>query len=86
MDEIKLGEHIMHAVEKNQFLLMPRLSPDIRETQKLQSAMIVPISGLAGCFGVLYLDNDMAHEHYTLSDLDYLMFLAIHTSVIIENF
>jgi hypothetical protein len=34
----------------------------------------------------LYVDNAMDHEHYSLSDLDYLMLLAIHTAAIVENF
>jgi hypothetical protein len=39
-----------------------------------------------GCFGVLYVDNAMDHEQYNLSDLDYLMLLAISTAAILENF
>ena len=52
----------------------------------IHSAMIAPVMGQAGCFGALYIDNDMSHEHYTLSDLDYLMLIAIHTAAILENF
>ncbi len=86
LSEIKFNDKITQAVEKSQFLLIPRIVPAIREQQKIQSAMIAPIVGQAGCFGVIYIDNDLAHEHYTLSDLDYLLLLAVHTSVIIENF
>jgi hypothetical protein len=39
-----------------------------------------------GCFGVLYIDNAPGRAPYNLSDLDYLMLLAIHTSTIVENF
>jgi hypothetical protein len=28
----------------------------------------------------------MIHEHYGLSDLDYLMLIAIHTAAILKNF
>ena len=41
--------------------------------------MIAAIIRSAGCFGVLYVDNAMADDHYSLSDLDYLMLLAMHT-------
>lgn len=85
MSEIELSENINEAVEKNQFQLLPKI-PYHREKQRINSALIAPISGQAGCFGVLYIDNALDHESYTLSDLDYLMLLAIHTSVIIENF
>jgi hypothetical protein len=86
--EIPLNEKITEAIEKGQFLLLPRV-PHQRHQQekdKINSAMIAPIMGRAGCFGVLYLDNALDHERYRLGDLDYLMFMAIHTSVIIENF
>ncbi len=84
LGEIKLSEKIAEAVEKTQFLLLPQL-PAQRE-EGIQSAIIAPIMGSAGCFGVLYVDNAMDHEHYTPADLDYLMFLAIHTATILKNF
>jgi GAF domain-containing protein len=48
--------------------------------------MIAPVTGASGCFGVLYIDNDRTQEQYSLSDLDYLMLLAIHTAAVLENF
>jgi hypothetical protein len=48
--------------------------------------MISSIVNPAGCFGVLYVDNAMVHDHYSLSDLDYLMLVAIHTSAVLKNF
>jgi pSer/pThr/pTyr-binding forkhead associated (FHA) protein len=86
LSEIKLSEKITEAVEKGRFLLLPRIPTQTEEKEKIRSAMIAPIVGQAGCFGVLYVDNDMAHEHYTLGDLDYALLLAIHTSAILENF
>jgi len=85
LDNIELSEKITQAVEKSQFMLMPRIPPK-RKGAKIHSVMIAPINGQAGCLGVIYIDNDMSHEHYTLNDLDYLMLLSIHTAVILENF
>ena len=85
LNEIKVGEKINQAVEKSRFLLFPQVSQPAEE-QGVRSAMIAPILGQAGCFGVLYIDNDMSHEQYSLSDLDYLMLIAIHTAAILENF
>jgi len=85
LSEIKLNERITQAVEKGQFLLLTRVPTQIEE-QRIHSAMIAPIISLGGCFGVLYIDNDMSHEQYNLGDLDYLMLLAIHTAAILENF
>ena len=85
LSEIKFNQKITRASEKGQFLLLPRIPPQ-KEKEKIGSAMIAPIMGQAGCFGVLYIDNDTAHERYNLGDLDYLMLLAVHTAAILENF
>jgi hypothetical protein len=47
--------------------------------------MIAAVVGPAGCYGVLYVDNAMMHEHYSLSDLDYLMLLAMHTAAVLKR-
>ncbi len=83
--DIKFGDKITEAIDKGQFLLMPRIPAKIRE-QRIQSVMIAPVMSRGGCFGVIYIDNAPDHEHYTISDLDYLILLAIHTAVILENF
>ena len=85
LEQIKLNEKITEAVEQGQFLLFPRLGFELGE-ERIRSALIAPVMGQAGCFGVIYIDNDVAHEQYTLSDLDYLMLLAVHTASILENF
>jgi len=87
LSNIRLSEEITQALEKGQFLLFlfSQVSAQIGE-ERIRSAMVAPIVGQAGCFGVLYVDNAMDHEHYSLGDLDYLMLLAIHTAAILENF
>jgi pSer/pThr/pTyr-binding forkhead associated (FHA) protein len=85
LSEIKLNEKITHAIDKMEFLLVPQVSSPAEE-EKIRSAMIAPIIDPDGCFGVLYVDNAMDHQCYSLSDLDYLMLLAIHTAAILENF
>ena len=83
--DLKLREKINQAVETKQFTLVPRASAPTEEN-KIRSAMIAPIVDPSGSFCVLYDDNSMDHGHYDLSDLDYLMLVAIHTAAIIENF
>ena len=85
LGEIKLRDSITQAIEKKEFLLIPRV-PSANDPIKVRSALIAPVVEPSGCFGVLYVDNAMDHEHYELSDLDYLMLLAIHTASIVENF
>lgn len=85
LSDIKLNEKITQAIENDLFLLFPRVAAKLTE-EGINSAMIAPVTGRGGCFGVWYIDNDLAHEHYSISDLDYLMLLAIHTAAILENF
>jgi len=83
LNGIKLHKKITHAIENQEFLLFPRVTS---QEGKAYSAMIAPIIDPSGCFGVLYVDNAGEKQYYTLSDLDYLMLLAIHTAAIVENF
>jgi len=86
LNDIKLNDKITQAVEEGQFLVLPRVSAQTEEEQGIRSAIIAPIMRPDGCFGILYVDNAMDREHYSLSDLDYLMLLATHTAAILERF
>ncbi|MHC4395755.1 MAG: FHA domain-containing protein [Planctomycetota bacterium] len=85
LNELKLKEKITQAIESGQFLLYERVPAQLAD-EKVRSAMIAPVVSSSGCFGVLYVDNTMAQEHYSAGDLDYLMLLAVHTAAILENF
>ncbi len=85
LSDISLNEEITQAVEKGKFLLLLQ-PPKLKAAEAIQSAMIAPVVGASGCFGVLYVDNDLDQKQYSLSDLDYLMLLAVHTAAILENF
>jgi pSer/pThr/pTyr-binding forkhead associated (FHA) protein len=86
LGQIKLQKKVIQAVEKGQFLVMPRVSAQIEEEEAIRSALIAAIIRPTGCFGVLYVDNAMKEKHYSLSDLDYLMLLAMHTAAILKKF
>ena len=85
LNDIKVKERITEAIDKGQYVLLPRVSTPV-EQEKIRSAIIAPVIDPSGCFGVLYVDNAMDHQSYNLSDLDYLMLIAIHTAAIVENF
>jgi pSer/pThr/pTyr-binding forkhead associated (FHA) protein len=85
LKDIKVKERITEAIDKGQFILLPRISIPATQ-QKIRSAIIAPVLDPSGCFGVLYVDNAMDNQSYNLSDLDYLMLIAIHTAAIVENF
>jgi hypothetical protein len=84
--EIRLSDKITETLEKGQSLVLPQVSAKLEATERIRSAMIASIKSTKGCYGILYVDNAMVHEHYSLSDLDYLMVLAMHTAAILKNF
>jgi len=85
LGEIMLKEKIIYGVENSVFLLFPSVSAG-GQSSGIRSALIAPILDPDGCFGAIYIDNAPASPAYSLSDLDYLMLLAIHTAAIVENF
>jgi hypothetical protein len=86
LNELQLSEKITQAVEKGQFFVLPRVSAQLEAKDRIRSAMVAAIMRPTGCFGVMYVDNAMIHEHYSLSDLDYLMLIAMHTAAILKRF
>ncbi|MFC1781721.1 FHA domain-containing protein [Planctomycetota bacterium] len=86
LDKLKLQQKITQVVEKGQFLVLPRVSAQLEEEEAIRSALIAAIMRPNGCFGVLYIDNAMKDKHYSLSDLDYLMLISMHTAAIMKKF
>jgi predicted component of type VI protein secretion system len=85
LNDLQLSDKINQAVEKGQSLVLPRVAADLEEKERIRSAIIAAIVGPTGCFGVLYVDNAMVHGHFSLSDLDYLMLIAIHTAAVLKT-
>ena len=86
LEQLALREKIGQAVEKGEFLVMPRVAPSLEETAAIRSALIASIVRSDGCYGVLYADNGMKEKHYSLSDLDYLMLVAMHAAAVMRKF
>jgi GAF domain-containing protein len=86
LSNIKLNEKINEAIEKSHFLLFI-FSKDMTKDEKgqIRSVVIAPIVGPAGCFGVLYANNTFRDEHYSLTDLDYLMMLGMHIATAVQK-
>lgn len=86
LGDLMLADKINHAVERAQSLVLPRVAADLESKERIRSALIAAIVGPAGCYGVIYVDNAMVHDHYTLGDLDYLMIVAMHTAAVLNKF
>jgi hypothetical protein len=83
--DITINMKITEAIDRSEFLLIQQL-PQSAYGAKSCSAIIAPIIDPTGCFGVMYLESSPQGEPYGLSDMDYLMLLAIHIAAILENF
>lgn len=84
LTEIRLGPKVNETFERGQSLVLPQVAAKLETTERIRSAMIASIKRPTGCFGVIYIDNAMVHQHYSLSDLDYLMILAMHAAAVIK--
>jgi hypothetical protein len=85
LSEIKMSPKIIETFERGQSIVLPQVSAKIEQTERIRSAMIASIKTPKGCFGVIYVDNSMVHNHFSLSDLDYLMVLAMHTAAVLKS-
>jgi pSer/pThr/pTyr-binding forkhead associated (FHA) protein len=85
LSEIRLSQRITQAVEKGEYLVLPRVSGQMEKIQKIRSVMIAPIMRPTGCFGVIYVDNSTDDENYGLSDLDYLTLVTTLTAAVLEK-
>ena len=86
LGKLKLQQKIGQAVEKGQFLVLPRVSAQLEEEEAIRSALIASVMRPNGCHGVIYVDNGMKDKHYSLSDLDYLMLISMHTAAVMKKF
>ncbi|MHC4647638.1 MAG: FHA domain-containing protein [Planctomycetota bacterium] len=86
IDNIMLRDKIHQSVAKGRSIVLPRVSAEVEAKEKIRSAMIASIKRREGCFGAMYVDNAIAEKHYSLSDLDYMMLLAIYVSNLLKKF
>jgi GAF domain-containing protein len=85
LNTLKLRDTILQAVEKHEYVLIPRISWH-SDAEQIRSAIIVPIMFANSCNGVIYLANRIEHEHYTISDIDYLIMISLHIGAIVSKF
>lgn len=85
-DDITLNERITMALKRGRSSVLPQVAPRLEGTERIRSALITAIKNSNGIHGVLYVHNAMKQKHYSLSDLDYLMFVATHTAAVIKKY
>lgn len=84
--DLQLQDKIKESIKRKVSMVLPSVSAQMEQKDRIRSALIAPIMRKKGCYGIIYVDNAMVHEHYALSDLDYLIFIATHTAAILKQF
>jgi len=84
-EELVLRQKVNEALENHRYILIPRLPLQVERENKVNSAIITPVMSENNCFGVIYADNSLDHEHYGLNDLDYLILISLMAGAFIKN-
>jgi GAF domain-containing protein len=83
-EELYLEPRISEAIRNHYYVLVTRL-PIQQKGDKIGSAIIAPIMCEGACFGVLYADSSLDHEHYGQNDLDYLILVSLMAGAFVRN-
>jgi pSer/pThr/pTyr-binding forkhead associated (FHA) protein len=86
LEEMPLASKINEAIKNRHYVFVPRLPQQQEQADKINSALIAPIICEGECYGVLYVDNSLDHEHYDSEDLDYLILISLLAGAFIRNF
>jgi hypothetical protein len=84
-EELVLQQRVSETIQSHRYILIPRLPLQAESDNKVNSAIIAPVMSENNCFGVIYADNSLDHEHYGLSDLDYLILVSLVAGAFIRN-
>jgi len=82
--DIALGSRIKNAMDSKDYILIQKMPLQMKGV-KFKSAMIVPIMANQDCLGVIYIDNALEHEAYTMVDLDYLLIISVSVAALFEK-
>ncbi|RKY04986.1 MAG: hypothetical protein DRP66_11080, partial [Planctomycetota bacterium] len=85
LDELIFGRMIIDAMNRAEYTLIPLLPKD-RQYERIRSGLIASVESDAGCHGVIYVDNATDRTHFSLTDLDYLVLLAVRAGVMLNKF
>ncbi|MFA5292209.1 MAG: FHA domain-containing protein [Phycisphaerae bacterium] len=84
-EELCLESRVSEALKTHRYILVPRLPLRAENDSKVNSAIIVPVMSEKACYGVIYADNSLDHEHYGQNDLDYLILVSFMAGAFIRN-
>ncbi len=86
LNQLYLKSHINSAMQKKQFILIPKFKPEKKETTNIRSVLIAPILDKNQCYGVIYIANSLDHQQYEITDLNYLTIVSLALGPILEKY
>lgn len=82
--DLAIPESLDEALQHNRYMLIHQMPRQIIN-RGIRSVLIAPLLHGKENYGVLYLENSTEHPHYNLTDLDYLIVLAVYTAALIQR-
>ncbi len=82
--DLAVPQSLADAMEKHQYVLIHQLPRQIT-ARGIRSVIICPIMIDKDNYGVIYAENSTEHPHYSLPDMDYLIFVSIYAASIISK-
>jgi hypothetical protein len=82
--DLAVPASLAEAITGNKYLLLHQLPRQIT-VRGIRSVLISPLMAGQECYGIIYIENSTEHPHYSLPDLDYLMFISIAAAHAIKN-
>jgi hypothetical protein len=83
--DLAVPASLAEAIAGNKYLLIHQLPRQIT-VRGIRSVLISPLMAGQDCYGIIYIENSTEHPHYSLTDLDYLIFVSIAAAHAIKNF
>jgi GAF domain-containing protein len=82
--DLAVPASLAEAITGNKYLLIHQLPRQIT-VRGIRSVLIAPLMSGHDCYGIVYIENSTEHPHYSLPDLDYLIFVSIAAAYAIKN-
>jgi len=82
--DLAVPASLAEAIAGNKYLLIHQLPRQIT-IRGIRSVLICPLMAGQDCYGIIYIENSTEHPHYSLPDLDYLIFVSIAAAYAVKN-
>lgn len=82
--DLAIPASLAEAIAGNKYLLIHQMPRQIT-VRGIRSVIIAPMLAGTECYGIIYIENSTEHPHYSLPDLDYLIFVSMSAAYAIQH-